>query len=223
MRMKLPFLVATLLGAAACSKDSSSLPTTSPTTSNGFNVVADSGVSGRTVTVHSTIPVTVHVTQNSTAAAGQTVTWSVGTTNGSVSAATSTTDANGAASVNWTVGDTARVYTLVASLTGTSTNITATAVGGAVAALAKVSADSSAVVAGGALTLVARAGDKLGNGTPGIIVNWTATGGTLTAAPTTTGNSGNASVNFVTTAPGTYFVTATVAGVGSVTFKVVAL
>jgi len=226
IRMKRPALfgiVAAIAGIAACSKDSTSLGTTAPPPANGFNIVVDSGISGETLSVHSAIPVRVHVTQNGTAAPGQTVTFSPGTTNGSVSATTATTDAAGAASVIWTLGDTARLYTLVVSMTGVSTNVTETAVGGTASAMSKVSADSSAVVAGAALSIVARVSDKFGNGSPGIAVKWSASGGSLAAPTSTTGPGGNATVNFVTTSPGTYNVTASVAGIGSVTFKIVAL
>jgi hypothetical protein len=55
-------------------------------------------------------------------------------------------------------------------------------------------------------------------------VKWSATGGALTVTSTTTGSSGNGQVVFSTeSAPKSYTVTATVDGIGSVTFKVVGL
>jgi phage tail sheath gpL-like len=66
--------------------------------------------------------------------------------------------------------------------------------------------------------------DKSGNAVPGATVTWTASGGSLTTTSTVTGSSGNGQVVFSTDAtPKSYTVTATVAGIGALTFKVVGL
>ena len=69
---------------------------------------------------------------NAVPVAGTVVTWSKSGTGGSFSAATSTTNASGIATVTFTVGTTnGTVYTAIATspggITGTSSNITVTA------------------------------------------------------------------------------------------------
>ncbi|HXT17195.1 MAG TPA: Ig-like domain-containing protein [Gemmatimonadaceae bacterium] len=236
MHMRTPTLLFSLAAVAltaACHKDSTGeLPTTpstpstpgSSTSSSGLTITADTGLIGDTVLVTSVLQVKVHVTQNNTPVSGTAVTWTVSSGGGSVSAPSSTTDASGAAVVTWTIGDTARTNALSAGITGATVAVTVTAIGGKPTQLLKVTADSSAVVSGAALLLVARATDKFGNAAPGVAVTWSASGGTLSTPTSTTGLSGNASVNFVTPAKaGTSTVTASVAGLGSVTFKVVGL
>ena len=223
--MRIPFIVAisavAAFAAVACHHDGSTSPTSSST--NGYAITVDSGIGGQTAVVGTSITIRVHVKKDSQPAPGLTVTWGTGTgSSGTVSSKTSTTDASGAASVTWTMGDTAGVYALTASTSGVSATITATAIGGVATGLSKVSPDSQAVVAGATTLLTARAIDKFGNPSPNISITWAATGGTLSATATTTGPSGNASVNFTTSStPATYTITATAAGLGSVTFKVV--
>jgi adhesin/invasin len=220
MRMRLPIFLA-LVAVAACHKDSTGLDTTTPTASSPL-ISVDSGVNGQFAPVQSTIPIKVKVTIDSVPQANTVVTWtpSAGST---AAAASSTTNASGIATVGWTIGDTARTYSLTATVTGGSLIISATGVGIKPTALVKVTPDSSATVAGSAIAVVARATDKFGNGSPGQVLNWTSSGGTLSVKTTTTGNSGNGQVNFTTGAAGTYTVTATAPGIGSVTFKIVAL
>jgi hypothetical protein len=235
MRMRIPTLLgccAATLAIAACHSDKASeLPTAPPTDTTGsststagLNITVDSGIIGDTIVVHTAVAVRVHVKQNGTPVSGTTVTWTVASGGGAVSSPTSTTDATGLATVTWTIGDTARTNGLSAAITGASVGVTVTAIGGAPTALAKISPDSDAVVAGAALSLVARVTDKFGNPASGVDVNWAATGGSLTAASTKTSLSGNAGVNFVTgSTTGSYLVTASVPGIGSVSFKVVGL
>jgi adhesin/invasin len=231
MRMRLSTLLAIAAATflAACHKDSNGgLPTTPPdsssTSSNGLNIALDTTLRHDTVVVHSTITVGVLVTKAGVGVPNTSVTWTVPAGSGSVASATSTTDANGLATINWTVGDTARTNSLTASITGASVGVTVTAVGGAPTVLTKISPDSNVVVAGATLLLVARATDRFGNPAYGVNVDWSATGGALSISSSTTGASGNAQVGFVTPgAAGSYFVTASVPGLGSVTFKVVGL
>jgi len=139
-----------------------------------------------------------------------------------VSPASSTTDATGIATATWTLGDTARVYTLTAGITGASVTMQATATAGPVAALSKISPDTLVVAAGASTLVTVRAVDKLNNPVAGVVVSWTATGGALTAASTTTGASGDAEVVFSSDAtPRTYGVSATANGLGTLTFTVV--
>jgi adhesin/invasin len=232
MRMRLPTLLGfvTAAGLAACHKDSNgSLPTTPPpdstaTSATGLNIALDTTFKHDTVVVHTAIPVGVRVTKAGVGVANTAVTWTVSGGGGSVSSSTSTTDANGLATINWTVGDTARTNNLTASISGASVGITVTAVGGAPTILTKVSPDSNVVVAGATLLLVARATDRFGNPAFGVNVNWSATDGALSVSSSTTGASGNAAVGYVTpNVSGSHFVTASVPGLGSVTFMVVGL
>jgi hypothetical protein len=231
MHMRLPTLLGIIAAAslAACHKDSTGQLPTSPsdstaTSSGGLNIALDTSFSHDTVVVHTAIPVGVLVTKAGVGVPNTAVTWTVSSGGGSVSSATSTTDVTGLATMNWTIGDTARINNLTASITGASVAITVTAVGGAPTILTKISPDSNVVVAGATLLLVARATDRFGNPAFGVNVDWSASDGALNIPTTTTGASGNAQVGFVTPATsGSYFVTASVPGLGSVTFKVVGL
>ena len=215
---------AAAVAVVACKNDSTS-PAGSSSTNDGYAITIDSGISGQTATVGTPIAVSIHVTKDSVnPAPGLTITWTVSQGNGKVTPASSVTDANGAASAVWTMGDTAGSNELVALASGPNISVTvfATSIGAAATKVSKVSPDSQAVVAGATTSLIVRAVDAFGNGSPNLNVTWTATGGSLSATTTTTGTSGNAVVNFTTgTTPGTYTVTADAGALGTATFKVV--
>jgi hypothetical protein len=213
-------------GLAACSGASSAATTgtsaDSATSTTGLTLVADTAALGDSVVAGTTVPVTVHVMQGATPAANVLVTWTVTAGGGAVGSATSVTDASGLATATWTVGDTVKTNTMTAVITGATVTINTVTVAGAVSSLARVSPDSQSIVAGAALTLTARPIDRFGNPVSGATVSWSASGGVLSATTTTSGNQGDATTNFVTNAtPGTYLVTAGVAGKASVTFTVV--
>lgn len=194
----------------------------SSTSAAGLTIVADTASLGQNVVAGSTVAANVHVVQGTTPASGVLVTWSVSMGGGTISTTTSLTDAAGLATVNWTMGDTVATNNLVATISGASVGLNTTTVAGPVSTLLKVSPDSQALVAGAALTITARPVDRFGNGVAGVPITWSASGGTLSAAATTSGLNGNATTNFVTDAtPGTYLVTGSVAGKASVTFTVV--
>jgi len=223
----LTFMVASLatLAVAACSKDSTSPgnggTTTTPTV---YNVAFDSGtVDSTAATVGTAIPIHIHVTKAGAGVANAAVTWTVSAGHGTVSSSTTTTDASGGTFVNWTLGDTAGVNTISATAFDASATIRAIGTAGAPVSLVKVSADSSAVVAGASIPLTARVVDRGGNPVNGASVAWTTTGGVLTASTSTTGTTGNATTVLTTSVKGTFSVTATLPGKGTVTFKVVAL
>jgi hypothetical protein len=126
------------------------------------------------------------------------------------------------AAATWTLGDTARVYTLTAAITGASVTLQTTATAGDPVAMSKVSHDTLVVAAGASTLVTVRAVDKLGNPVAGVVVSWASTGGALTAATTTTGASGNAEVAFSTDpTPRSYTINATATGLGTATFIVV--
>ncbi|HEY4219012.1 MAG TPA: Ig-like domain-containing protein [Gemmatimonadaceae bacterium] len=212
---------------AACSSDSTTTSTTttsgdSSTSAAGLTLVADTAALGNSVAAGSTVPVTVHVFQGTAPAGDVLVSWTVNAGGGTVAAPTTLTDSNGVATIGWTVGDTITTNTMTADIVGANVTITTVTVAGPTSTLTRVSPDSQAVVAGAGLTITARPVDRFGNPVQGVTVTWSATGGTLSAAATTSGNLGDATTNFITDAtPGTYQVTASVAGRASVTFTIV--
>ena len=225
----IPLLAATV-AIVACGSDNTG---TNPGTGNGtgnepkvvYNLALAAGVvDSATATVATPIPVIVHLTQAGAVVSGATVRWTISQGSGKVSADSTTTDANGDASVQWTLGDTVGVNTVSATALGAAVAYHATGVAGAAANLVRVSIDSSAVVAGASLPLFVRAVDGLGNGTGGTDITWSATGGLVTFTTTTTGTKGGASTVFTPpSTPGTYTVTATLPGKATVSFKIVAL
>lgn len=170
-------------------------------------------------------PISVHVVDQSGAAfAGASLTWTVMSGGGSVSAATSTTNATGDATTIWTLGNTVGADSLKADLgNGSSVIIAATAVAGPFASLSLVSGDAQSVTAGSTTQpLVVKAVDTLGNAVANATVAWTVTGGgVLSTASTATDANGMAQVTLATDAnPATYTVTATSGTAAAVTFTV---
>ncbi len=222
------FAAAAILAVGGCSHDSKS-SVTEPTgtdtskSSAGVVIAIDSEVTGQTAVVGTAVPVRVHVTESGAPIPNTTVQWSVTGGNGKLSSASSVTDASGLAQVQWTLGDTAGTNAMTASITGAQVTIEATGTAAAPSAIAKVSADSQTVVPGGTVPLTARTVDRFGNPAGGVTVQWSTSGGTLSATSTLTGSSGNATTNLTTpAAAGRYQVTATFPGLGSVTFVVIA-
>ena len=227
--MRTFLVLAALIALSACggSDDSSTDPnnnnpggSTGGTTS--LNVTVDSGFSDRVAVVSTDVAARVHVTNAGQPAANATVVWSIVGGGGKVTPSTSTTDASGAASTLWTIGDTVRLNTLSAGVTGSTATLQVRSTAGAPTTFSRASADSSSVVAGSSLLLAVRAVDRFGNAVSDVRVLWTATGGTLSLANTTTGSSGRAEVAFTTTrTAAVYTITATAVGLGATTFKVV--
>jgi adhesin/invasin len=229
--MRLRFLLSlALCAAASCGADSSTSPTGSSTgtdgstSSNGMNVAADSAFALRAAVVGTSMPAQVRVTLNGTPVVGAVVTWTPATRSGTVSPTASATDSAGYAVATWIVGDSVGTQTLTASITGASANLVVDASAGPATTLTKVTTDSSSVVAGSSLLLTVRTTDKYGNTVSGVPVSWTSSNGDLSLTSTTTGATGQAEVAFTTpAAPGLSTVTASVAGFGTATFKVVGM
>jgi len=207
--------------AVACGKDSPGTTTPGGTPSTGLNIVIDSVSQNQSAVVGSPITIGFRV-MNATVTAGvanQVVTFTPQSGSGSVAAPSATSDANGHATVSWTLGTTSGVNTLALATTGVTVNATATALAAAPTKLVKISVDSQTVVATGSASLIVRSADQFGNPVPNIPVAWSSSGGTVTPMSTTTGASGNAVVTFTTgVAPTTYSITATSPGLTSVTF-----
>lgn len=159
------------------------------------------------------------------------VTWTVLSGGGSVSSATSTTDASGNASVVWTVGSAAGANTLEASIaTGATATISATAVAAGASAMTLVSGNNQTIAIGGTTApMVVHIADQFGNPVANATVAWTTTaGGVLSAASTTTDADGNTSVTLTTGAvlppifPLIFTVTASSGALAPATFTITA-
>jgi hypothetical protein len=226
--MRAPRILLMVVAAAlvaACNKDNG----TNPVEGGGptpilYTLTVDTTLADTaTATVGTQVPVRVHLSKAGVAVPGGTVTWKATLGSGKVSADSNVTDANGDASILWTVGDTAGLNTLAIASFDATTAYHAKGTPDVPSDLIRISADSSLVVSGAALPIAVRATDRLGNGSGGADVTWSATGGQITLTTTAAGPNGGATTVFITSAPGTYIVTATLAGHASLLFKVVAL
>ena len=200
----------------ACS-DSSTSPGLVATT-----LTASAEVNGQTATVGQATPNTVSVivqAQTGDPVAGATVTWTVVDGGGSVTNQTSTSDANGLATIGWTMGTVVGVNTLHATLGGGGeATITATAVAGAPASINIVSGNNQTISADSASTpFVVSVADQYGNMINGLNIVWTSNAGSLSTNTDATDSSGQAT-DVLTTDDSTnnYSVTATVNGLSAV-------
>ena len=149
---------------------------------------------------------------------------------GSVSAASTVTDANGQASVTRVLGGTAGVQTTVADaglLAGSPVTFTSTATAGNAAGITKVQGDNQSGSPGAqlALPLIVEVRDELGNPIPDRPVSWVvgAGGGSVSAETTPTNAEGRATINWTLgPAVGANSVNAVVSGVGTATFNATA-
>ncbi len=130
--------------------------------------------------------------------AGQTVNWAVPVGQGSVSAASVVTGADGRAAVQRRLGLTAGTQTAtatVAGVKGSPLTFTSTATAGGATRAVKLFGDTQTAPAGFQLTdsVVVQVQDANGNGVPGRNVNWVVTdGGSVTPLTSTTDAQGKA-------------------------------
>lgn len=149
---------------------------------------------------------------------------------GTVSEATTVTGADGLASVQRTLGESAGVQHTVASapgLAGSPLTFTHQATAGAAASLESVSGDGQAALVGTPLprALVVRALDVSGNPVAGLPITWVVGegGGSVTPATTVTDDAGYAATEWTLgPAPGANTATAVLSGVGTVGFTATA-
>jgi len=175
-------------------------------------------------------PLRVLVTDGGAPEAGVSVTWGGSGTAASFSPSSSITDASGIAQTTWTLPRQAGAPSASATVSGAGgspVSFTATANPGPPAALTKLDGDDQvggvSSAADGPLRVTVA--DQYGNGLSGQTVTWSVTSGTATLGQgsTTTSAAGIASNALTfggTTGPIT--VTATAAGLGTVTFNAVA-
>ncbi len=167
------------------------------------------------------------VDQNGNPVVGQQVAWSVTAGGGSVTQATTATNAAGQARTAWNLGPKVGADTVRASAAGMSVTFSAMAVVGAPDSLLKVSGDGQSVTVGRTLpdSLVVRLVDRNGNPIDGQQVTWSVTAGGGSVTPTTAATDGagraRAAWTLGTTA-GADTVRASAAGL-SVTFSALAV
>ena len=180
---------------------------------------------GQIGTVQSALPapfVVKVVDQFGTIMNGVTVTWTRLTGGGSLASSTSTTNASGLASAQYTLGSAPGEETIRASVSGLATSVTftANAVTGIPTAITIVSGSAQTDTVGKALPgpFVAIVVDAQGNPVAGATVTWTRTAGAGSPANSTSTTSalGLTSVQYTLgTAAGAETVQATVTGVAS--------
>jgi hypothetical protein len=193
---------------------------------SGATLVVRAG-DGQTGTVGTTLAQPVKVAlllPDGRPVVGAVIAWSMGSMGGNVSSATSVTDANGEATVQWTLPTVAGAASLWAETPGAvSVPFSATAAPGPAVALARVSGNGQTAAAGVPLadSLAVRADDAYGNAVPGVAVTWATSNGALSPASTTTRADGTARTQWTPATSGASSATATAAGALAVTFGTV--
>jgi alpha-tubulin suppressor-like RCC1 family protein len=214
-------LALALLGGACDSPSDGDEP--QPTTIEASTTVPASAQVG------TAIPVSVLVKdQDGDPMAGVTVTWSV-TGGGTVTPATSQTDASGIASASWTLSAAPGGNSLTASFaTGHSItfNVTVTPGGGSLqpATIEAASTVPASAPSGSTFPVSVRVKDQNGAPLPGVTVSWLAAGGGVVTPPNSQTNaSGIASTSWTISGPaGPHSLTASFAAGHSTTFNVTA-
>ena len=152
------------------------------------------------------------------------VLWNVLDGGGTFNDSSVTTDAEGHAQVTYTAGTKPGRAHVMAAIGSLSSTFTLELVVGPAVGLQKFGSDNPAAIVGSTLSLSVKLVDAFGNGIAGGVVNWTVSGGTISATTSTTNDGGVASVNYTTgTTAGTYTLTATMAGLPPTTFTIKAL
>ncbi|MEO6877798.1 MAG: Ig-like domain-containing protein, partial [Gemmatimonadaceae bacterium] len=155
---------------------------------------------------------------------GVAVNWAKTAGGGTLGAATSTTGADGLASVGYTLGSTAGTETVAASVAGitATASFTLTAAPALPSGVSVVSGADQTGTAGAALAspIVVKVIDASGNPVADALVSWSSSGGTVAAGATPTGADGLASNTFTLgTVAGVFTVTASVGTTASVTMN----
>lgn len=209
---RISIAILALAALAACGDDDDVVNVVTPTPTS---LSITTGTNNQTGTVGAALatPLSVKVVdQNGNAASGATVSWTAAAGNGTLSASSSTTDANGIATIVWTLPSTPGSYSVTASLAnGQSVTFNATAVAATATSLTLVSGNNQSV-AHGTVTqaFVIKAVDASGNPVAGVPITWATTGGgTLSATSNTTDATGMAQVTLTTSSTaGAFTVTA---------------
>jgi Bacterial Ig-like domain (group 1) len=129
-------------------------------------------------------PIQVLVTQNNAPLPDAALTWSTTLTEGTLTPSSGTTDGNGLASVDWTLGPQQGLHTVTATVNAVNAavNFTAQALHDAPVAIAKVVGDNQTGMVNTILGHIqARVTDQFENGVGGVGVRWSVTNGTVAA------------------------------------------
>jgi plastocyanin len=139
-------------------------------------------------------PIQVLVTQNNAPLPDAALTWSTDLTEGTLTPASGTTDGNGLASVDWTLGPHQGLHTVTVTVNdavNASVNFTAHALHDVPAAMVKVVGDNQKGMVNTVLAHIqARVMDRFENGIGGVGVLWSVSNGTLAAETVLTDPSG---------------------------------
>jgi len=189
----LPLVCVAVLGLSACHDGS----TTAPKTATTVTVLSGGSQSG-TVGAALAAPIVVQVKdQNGSAMSGVAVTLTIGASAGTLSATQLTTDANGQASVTWTLGTVAGTDTLAAQVGSLPVlDVVATATPDVPVGVVVVSGDNQSGAVGTPLAsaMTVKVVDQYGNAVPNVTVSFSDdANGTLAATTVTTDASGMAS------------------------------
>jgi hypothetical protein len=154
---------------------------------------------------------------------GVNVNWTVTSGGGSLTALSTTTDANGQVQTTYLSGAFADTVKVSASTGDRSHLFTIKLLADTVAILTPLQGNGSAALVGYPLTVIAKAADRFGNPIKGVAIDWSASGGTLQTTSATTDSVGRAS-NVITVGPdaGNYTVTAS-SRFNTITFTVTAI
>jgi hypothetical protein len=154
---------------------------------------------------------------------GGTITFSAPTASGSFSPATVVTDSKGRAQTFYTSGTKSGAIGITITSGSLHQGMSETVLPGPATGLTIISGNSQKAAAGTALlsNLDAKVVDQYGNGIPGLSVTFSdgGVGGVITTSPATTDVQGRAIVSYtLPPTPQVVHVTASLSGVGSVTF-----
>ena len=213
-------VIGVIASAIACGSDDA----TSPNAPKAIErVTADSQSTAAGVAMAD--PLVVEVTGgDGSALSNATVTWRIIDGGGSLSDTTVATDLAGHAQTTYTPGSTPGMAHVIATVGSFSSTFTLTLVAGAPATLQKFGADNPAAVVGSTLSLSVKLVDQFGNGIANATINWSADGGTVGAATSTTDNTGVATVTYtVSETAGAYTLTASYGNLTPVTFGIAAI
>jgi hypothetical protein len=165
-------------------------PVTFSATALASTAVAVGASSGQTGLVGTALsrPLQVKVQAGGLPGVGVTVSWTMDLQDGSVTPASSITDAAGIATATWTLGDLAGARVAYANVTGAQgspVTFHATALPGPVAGIQKVGSDGQIIPVNldGYWALTAVATDQYGNGVAGQAVTWTVVSGPVAVLP----------------------------------------
>ena len=214
------FFAGIVASAVACGSDDS----TSPTTPKSIErVSADSQSTAVGVAMAQPLVVEV-VGGDGSRLMNTSVVWRIIDGGGSLSDSSVVTDASGHAQTTYTPGSTPGFAHVTATAGSVSSTFTLSLVAGAATSLEKFGSDNPAAVVGSTLTLSVKLVDQFGNGIANATINWSADGGSVAAATSTTDSTGIANVTYtVGETAGTYSLTAKYGDVVPLTFAIAAI